>query len=204
MTTLTGPLPGPRPQPAMADLLRSRAGRRVLLLGESPGRGSVVALSLASRTGRRVRGLMPGLPFDALNLCPYRWDESVARASARSAWESLLAGREVVLLGRKVARAFRRLSPDMDVLAGAAPFSMAAPTVPRPGGGWARSMVWLVPHPSGRNRWWNHPVNRRLGELFFGLCLGRLEFNFEAALPTPGSLARSVLDILVGETAGPG
>lgn len=195
-------IPPPGPEARLAAALISRASRRVLLVGEAPGRGSVAALDLASRSGRKLTGLMPGVAFDAVNLCHRQgWSERGARAAARAVFEAGLAGREVCLLGRKVLRAFTRLHPALDALVEAPPFSLASPTVPDPGGGWASSMVWWAPHPSGRNRWWNDPANRRAGAAFFGYVLGRLEFPGPPALPAP---ARGLLDLVLDELAGGG
>lgn len=184
----------------LAAALVSRAGRRVLLVGEAPARGSVAALDLASRAGRRVAGLMPATPFDAVNLLgrgDSRWSRDAARYRARQLLEDAFAGREVCLLGRRVARAFARLQPCLDSLAEAPPFSLASPTVPAPGGGWARAMVWWAPHPSGRNRWWNLPANRAAGEAFFRYVLGRLEFPARPEVPAPATgMLEAVLDDL--------
>ena len=187
--------------------LRARAPRRVLLVGEAPARGSVAALDRSSRSGQRLRCLMEGgAPFDAVNLLfrgDDRWDPRVARMRARRLIDQgWMADREVVLLGRRVARAFARLQPALDALAAAPPFSLATPTVPRLCGGWAASMVWWAPHPSGRNRWWNAPANRAAGKVFFGLVLGRLEFPPRPELPAAAKgLLELALDALGGATS---
>jgi hypothetical protein len=192
--------PNLTPPTTLAAALLSRAGRRVLLVGEAPARGSVAALDLASRTGREVVGMMPATPFDAVNLLgrgDSRWSPEIARYRARQLLEEAFAGREVCLLGRRVARAFARMHPALDALAAAPPFSQAAPTVPDPAGGWARSMVWWAPHPSGRNRWWNVEANRRAGEAFFRYVLGRLEFPARPEVPAPATgMLEAVLDDL--------
>jgi len=184
----------------LVGALVSRAGRRVLMVGEAPGR-SLDALGAASSSGRRLRALMPDTPFDALNLCPFRWSYTMAHVTARQLWESVFTEREVCLLGRKVLRAFRRLTPALDALTEAPPFSLATPTVPVMAGGWGRAMVWWAPHPSGRNRWWNLPANRAAGEAFFRYVLGRLEFPEQPEVPAP---AVGMLEAVLADLAGGG
>jgi hypothetical protein len=135
--------------------------------------------------------MMGRIGFDALNLLARalgpadEWPARVARERATELYRSgSLAGREVVLLGRRVARAFGRgLSPHFDQLHPSEYFSSVYPTVPDGRGGWARACVWLAPHPSGRSRWWNDPANRSRAVAFFSRLLGRMPFPSEPELP---------------------
>lgn len=74
-----------------------------------------------------------------------------------------MPGRGTVLLaGRRVARAFgfeHLLDGDLGYFE---PFL-------RPDLGCRPVCYIIVPHPSGVNRWWNHPVNREKARLFFEL-----------------------------------
>lgn len=184
-----------------ADLvaaLISRARRRVLLVGESPARGTLAALDDVSRAGRRLRVLLGTPDFDTVNLVGRAgpaWPLSLVRVRARQLADEAFHGREVILLGRKVARAFSRVSPELAALAEGPPFSMVMATVPAPSG-WAHAAVWLAPHPSGRNRWWNDPVNRRAGGLFFRLVAGRLELSGLDRPPRPAPILGPV-DLLL-------
>lgn len=94
--------------------------------------------------------------FDRRNLFPRpvkagKWMSGIAKRLAER--ESFPGGSRVVLLGRRVAEAF-------DVL-DLAEFRSHAPGESlgykhRLGG----NVVNVVPHPSGRNRWFNDPRNR--------------------------------------------
>jgi hypothetical protein len=80
--------------------------------------------------------------FDRANLCDYRW--SVRKARERA--ESLLdASENLVLLGSKVCDAFQiAFTPFRIVWRN--PKIMASPR-----------RLFVLPHPSGRNRMWNVP-----------------------------------------------
>lgn len=169
--------------------------RTPLLIGEAPASGSLGCFSLAfgraSRSGDRLRRLLGDRPFDAVNLLARplargeRWPARSAAASAALLYRDCLAGREVVFLGRRVAKAFRGLSPWTDALADASWFSSAFPTVPKPGGGWDRCVLWIAPHPSGSSRWWNDHANRARARAFFLRVLCAEEFPLPPALPSP-------------------
>lgn len=145
--------------------------RRVLLIGQAPGRGDpsrpctgafmrrIVAAAGISRT-RYLRA------FERVNLVAYWPGRSgsgdafpAAEARVRTA-EIDIRGRVVVLCGRRVAIAFGVRSPFLE------------PERLRGG------LVYVLPHPSGRNRWWNRPENRtaagalirRLAEEVGGHC----------------------------------
>lgn len=162
-----------------------------LLVGEAPARGTLGCFTLFSRSGARLARLLGDLPFEGVNLIARpldrgeRWPRAAAAASAALLYRDCFAGREVVLLGRRVAEAFRGLSPWTDRLADADYFSCAYPTVRTTAGAWRRCVLWLAPHPSGRARWWNDRDNRARARCFFRRVLCAEEFPPEPALPTP-------------------
>jgi hypothetical protein len=82
--------------------------------------------------------------FDRRNLVPHKiWHKQTARDNAVKLEQELwFSGRTIVLLGGDVANAFKhpRLLLHPQVIGGAT---------------WRQ-----VPHPSGRNLWYNHPTNR--------------------------------------------
>lgn len=166
--------------------------RRPLLIGESPADLAASALGPRTRSGARLDRLLLGHGFDCLNLLARSlgpaddWPAHAARARAVELYRDCLAGREVVLLGRRAARAFAggACSPWLDALHSAPYFSSAWPTVPDGAGGWAACLVWIAPHPSGRSRFWNAPENRHAAAAFFSRILGRTEMPIRGALPT--------------------
>jgi hypothetical protein len=87
--------------------------------------------------------------FERLNLVVGRWDAGKANVRAREMMPALI-GRNVVLLGREVARAF-----------GFDSFGPVAERRTKDG-----AIFHLLPHPSGRNPLYNDPGRRRAaGEL---------------------------------------
>jgi len=131
-----------------------------LLIGEAPSKNEVTETPLEGRVGRRLAELA-GLSyaaylehFDRVNLLHVRqdtkekgfeFDLAAAREEAKRLRQSgVLRDRPVVLLGHRVADAFGvRLT--MKYFHGC----------PSGQGG----MLWLMPHPSGLNRWYNDPDN---------------------------------------------
>lgn len=87
--------------------------------------------------------------FERVNLVPEfpgkngKGDAFPMAEARRRAAEMSVAGRTVVLCGRKVADSF----------------GVGAPLLGRAERGGA--VFYVLPHPSGRNRWWNDPENRR-------------------------------------------
>lgn len=82
----------------------------------------------------------------------------LARQAAKGLVQAL-RGRTVVLVGRKVAKAF-----GVDHIAPFVRVEMAEAT-----------MTW-IPNPCGANRWWNDPANRNAGEAFLS-NLGQQAFG---------------------------
>lgn len=92
--------------------------------------------------------------FDRVNLVDGSWRATAARERA-SQLRTWLVGRRAVLLGRQVQEAFR-----ID----AAPLSEIAETVsvvPR-----FETVFYCIPHPSGRNLWYNDHANREAAKAF--------------------------------------
>jgi len=131
---------------------------RPLIIGEAPNRGGDPRHPIEGRIGRRLAALS-GLSFEAfkdrcarVNLLPAwagragkgsAFSVVVARYRAQSLRRRFVAGRTVILLGHRVARAFG---------ISAAYFSEVHVEAAR---------VVVVPHPSGVNRWYNEVRNAR-------------------------------------------
>lgn len=127
----------------------------MLFVGQAPGRGW--KRGDKPLHGSRLRALV-GRDFASVNLLP-RWPgkhgkgdafdlKRARRAAARI--ERAHRGGLLVLAGHNVARAFRIRSSYFEIV----------PTRR----GW---LAVVIPHPSGINRWWNEPVNRRRAGQFF-------------------------------------
>lgn len=151
---------------------------KMLIVGEAPGASSPEWSVLQGPSGARLARLF-GRDWrevaDAINLLDWhqradangenKFPASEARAAARMLLRvhpglngAGLACPLVLLLGRRVAHAFG--------VTGVAYFE--ATTV------WSRTALEpvqrpavVVPHPSGRSRWWNDPANRRTAEAWF-------------------------------------
>lgn len=120
---------------------------RVLLVGEDNPHSDDPRFALYPRpvgcAGHRLAIKILGHEFgadylakyDRTNLCSGKWSTTEARVRALDLAET---GRPMVLLGAKVCRAF-----GLDF----APFSIAC----------GRSLMAILPHPSGRCRAWNEP-----------------------------------------------
>lgn len=106
---------------------------------------------LHEETGCGLRAYLEA--FERVNVLVGSWDRSRAREAARGL-RSRLAGRTILLLGREVHRAFEAPT-DVELLDCY----------------WeGETVLYLLPHPSGRNLWYNKESNRRL----VGALLGRL------------------------------
>jgi hypothetical protein len=130
------------------------------MIGEAPGRGGDPSRAC---TGRFMDALVNAAgitrwrylrAFERTNLLP-SWPGKAGKGDAfpmaeakRLAAETPTAGRTILLCGRRVATAFGVSAPFL--------------ACERRGG----ATFWVLPHPSGLNRWWNDPENkRRAGDL---------------------------------------
>lgn len=125
-----------------------------ILVGQAPSRGADDVPPFGGRSGKRIAA-MAGVDharlldvFDAVNLLE-RWpgprgkgDLFPLREARRRAaiLTSMLTGRTVVLVGQGVARAFGQDSTPLSRLSGGL-------------------CGFVVPHPSGLNRWYNDASN---------------------------------------------
>lgn len=136
--------------------------RKPLFVGEAPSRSTMRhgGHPLVGESGRRLAtwaGMSAGdfhKAVDMVNLyqfLPDEWDNAKATELARVLWggDQCVGRPLVLLLGNKVARAFgfTHLDNFNVYQTGAAP-------------------VAVVPHPSGRNLFWNTESNVRLAEAF--------------------------------------
>lgn len=146
-----------------------RSPNRVLVVGHSPPRGRAGRPALVgTQTGERLARLC-GLPdsealldyFALTNLIPYhldRFDPRIAALHAPALHERIIDG-----------------GYDAVVCLGIGLYCAAADAKPAPlyhGVAGAGDWWWFVsPHPSGRNRYWNDPLQRRRGEAFWRAML---------------------------------
>lgn len=89
-----------------------------------------------------------------------RWTQRELREGAIAA---LHGAAEAVVLGKDIAEA---LGADSSSLRWLSPVEMQT-------GGKRTVVVWLVPHTSGRCRWWNDPVKRRVARGILGAIARR-------------------------------
>jgi hypothetical protein len=134
-----------------------------VLVGESSVDGEAFAGGYSACRLARLVGVpvaeLPGV-FSMVNLLGPEddgaaWPASRARAAAGILRAALGGRRLLVLCGRRVASAFG---------VGELPFFERARS--------GSFDVVVVPHPSGRSRWWNDPWNRRQARAFFGRLRG--------------------------------
>lgn len=134
--------------------------RRPIIVGEAPPRGGEGRPAFSGYAGRRLAALAGVAElsdaFDAVNILD-EWpgpqgkgsafpDALAARAAMRL--RGLLEGRLVIVAGRRAARAL----------------GLRAGYLEPVDAGWCAAAV--LPHPSGVNRWWNDPANRRRASAF--------------------------------------
>lgn len=103
--------------------------------------------------------------FERTNLVVGPWDKSAGRESAASMLPGL-SGRTVVLLGKAVLASFAGVPK---VLSVGDRWDLAARGKP---GEFEPAMFYALPHPSGRNPWYNDRENRKraarlLAELYY-------------------------------------
>lgn len=135
---------------------------RLLIVGEAPGpntdpRHPVGPLPMSSAGGRlcNLMGLTTREYLrrtDRINLLPVypggNWSVIVARAAADNLrCSGLLRGRNVILLGSRVIEAFY----------GKSHIAMCSMGL----SGRGQCMIGYIPHPSGRNLWYNDKKNVR-------------------------------------------
>lgn len=154
---------------------------RPLLIGQAPGPNTDPSLPLfpVPRTSaggklQQLTGLTRGQylkTFDRVNLLPYFPGRTTARDDtfpmtpaklAAQVTMPLLSGRTVVLVGRNVANAFRL--GDLDFHAWKDIRVKRACLVQRDRG---TARIAVVPHPSGRNHWYNKEANRQEAKAFW-------------------------------------
>lgn len=124
---------------------------KLVIIGEAPAAKGFPGDALTGTSGRRLCEIA-GWDYDyylkettrtnLIQLPTKVWYPSMSR-NAADAMRPLLDGRNVILLGGKVAAAFRWSSqPDYEWFTSHAPDGIVT--------------TWMrVPHPSGRNRKWN-------------------------------------------------
>lgn len=152
---------------------------RPLLIGQAPGPNTDPELPLfpvpSRSAGGRLQHLM-GLTrgeylksFDRINLLPFfpgkhkrddKFPMSPAKLSAR-AIRPLLANRMVILVGRNVANAFGLQAEWHDWVE----WPVRRRCIVSRDTGCCR--IAVVPHPSGRNLWYNNEENRASAEAFW-------------------------------------
>lgn len=114
--------------------------------------------------------------FERLNMLRDReWNMQAAKAAAPDLW-NYCRGRTVLLLGAQVVRALGM------------PESPWMVWQVRYGARWA-----VLPHPSGRNRWYNNPAQReRAGEFLEDLYRGHIHTINEEMEQSSGGAASAV------------
>lgn len=151
---------------------------RPLLIGQAPGPNTDPELPLfpvprTSAGGRlqQMMGITRGeylTRFERINLLygfpgkdgsgEDKFPARMARAAAQTV-KPLLAGRTVVLVGRNVAEAFQLEADFFEWVDWPVRRRFYRET------GLSRAVV--IPHPSGRNHWYNDPLNRELAREFW-------------------------------------
>lgn len=153
---------------------------RTVIVGIAPARpgeeGQPLSAVAPRSTGRKIAGMI-GVgkyeymkAFDRINLCPFPQESTIPveewRVAASNLGASLLRGRRVILLGVNVAQCF-----GIDVTSPPNQFlkwtDSPETKIPNYGlVGWNAGdrkppFAWaILPHPSGRNRWYNNQVNK--------------------------------------------
>lgn len=176
-----------------------------LLIGQAPGPRTDPELPLfpvpKTSAGGRLQQLM-GLSrgeylktFERVNLLPYfpgrhKRDDKFPRPPAKLAaqvMKPMLANRTVVLIGRNVANAFEFDADFHDWV----DWPVRRQCIVSRDRGIAR--VAVVPHPSGRNHWYNTEENRALASAFWASFLNELnglQENPTSVLPFVGQWGR--------------
>lgn len=129
------------------------------LIGEAPGR--TPGLPFDGRCGRfleRLTGVHPRSAFTCRNVLDRFPGDAGGGAvfplrEARKAASRIVLRGVVLLAGKRVAAAFGVRARYF------APVSVG------------RATVYVIPHPSGRNRWWNSPENRAMAAAFLATII---------------------------------
>lgn len=150
-----------RGQPVIVGIAPARAGDE----------GQPLSAIAPQSTGRKIADMLGMEPlaymraFDRVNVCPFPQESTIKpkewTAAAENLAGSLLRGRRVILLGPNVAECFgmRR-----DLFRYCLWYESSSPTKGIAGfraGKMTLPFSWAVlPHPSGRNRWYNEDKNK--------------------------------------------
>lgn len=141
------------------------APRRIVVVGQAPSRGTGGAPPFSGASGRKLAELLDvphaelGALFELRNVLARYPGKGAGKgdafpaARARRAARRLraeVAGREVLVVGKATAAA---LGLDGERLFRAQTWDGA-------------TLCWVIPHPSGVNRWWNDAGNRRRAAFF--------------------------------------
>jgi len=155
-------------RPVLVGIAPSRPGSEGQPLSALGGRST--GATLAELAGLSASQYM--MRFDRVNLCATTQAStirtSVGRPYAEMLAGSLLRGRRVVLLGMNVVECFGLEEFRCDLA------EWFDTREIRPQAGWAGYRAGMVPpfnyailpHPSGRNRWYNEPANRERARAF--------------------------------------
>lgn len=133
----------------------------ILIIGEAPSLHGDPAVPLEGSVGKRLAEYAGLTWSDYLALTerrnifqePVEWSRVEAKGRAEVMFPQLL-GRHVILLGQRVADAFAFHWPLLNWV------SVGGVTVA------------IVPHPSGKNLWWNEPENRSQARRFLRSAFG--------------------------------
>ena len=155
---------------------------KTILIGIAPARlgeeGQPLSALASQSTGRKISDMLGVSPtdymmrFDRINVCPFPQTSTIVpkewTAAAENLAGSILRNRRVILLGSNVVECFgipRRLYEYLEWCerpisrsVGVAGFRAGRMTLPF---SWA-----VLPHPSGRNRWYNDAENAERARLF--------------------------------------
>ena len=154
---------------------------KTILVGIAPARkgeeGQPLSALASQSTGRKIADLLGIAPveymksFDRVNVCPFPRPSTIKptewTAAAENLAGSLLRGRRVILLGPNVAACFGITRLNFDFLSWREAQPSRVTNCLGYVAGRSAPFSWAVlPHPSGRNRWYNDEKNRRAAREF--------------------------------------
>lgn len=144
-----------------------------LIVGEAPSKNEVTERPIEGRIGRRLAALA-GLTleeflahFDRVNLLHerqdtaehgFQFDRFAATKAARELGMTFQHDQVILLLGKRVADAFGMV--DIKHFESRSFYSICG-------------TIFVMPHPSGVNRWWNKLCNKREAETFMRTIIER-------------------------------